>query len=127
MCEGRRRRGRRRRRRLGEERGRREEEGGRRGRRRRRLGEEGGGREREEILKVFCSSAVGYKRVRMMFLISSQNINVVAWSPCGQYIAAGGVDGRVTVWDAASQKAHQRSEVINNVLTAHCSKREGKI
>ena len=78
-------------------------------------------------MKVFCSSAMGYKRVRMMFLISSQNINVVTWSPCGQYIAAGGVDGHVTVWDAGSQKAHQRSEVIrNHVLTAHCSKKRGE-
>ena len=88
-------------------------------------GEEGRRRRvREEIVKFFCSSAVGPSRVRMMFLIFPQNINVVAWSPCGQYIGAGGVDGRVTVWDAASRKSHQRSEVMrNNVLTAHRSKK----
>uniref|UniRef100_A0A3Q3BE51 WD repeat and HMG-box DNA-binding protein 1 n=1 Tax=Kryptolebias marmoratus TaxID=37003 RepID=A0A3Q3BE51_KRYMA len=33
----------------------------------------------------------------------TQQINVVAWSPCGRFLAAGSVGGSLTVWDANSK------------------------
>ncbi|XP_030340603.1 WD repeat and HMG-box DNA-binding protein 1 [Strigops habroptila] len=38
----------------------------------------------------------------------TQTLNVVAWSPCGQYLAAGSVDGCIVVWDMESQKSIER-------------------
>lgn len=37
-----------------------------------------------------------------------QPVNVVAWSPCGQFLAAGCVGGSLTVWDVNSKLCVER-------------------
>lgn len=37
-----------------------------------------------------------------------QPINVVTWSPCGQFLAAGSVGGSMTVWDVKSKLCVER-------------------
>ncbi|XP_061468494.1 WD repeat and HMG-box DNA-binding protein 1 isoform X2 [Rhineura floridana] len=38
----------------------------------------------------------------------TQPLNVVAWSPCGQYVAAGSVGGCIVIWNADTQKCIER-------------------
>ncbi|KAM6942961.1 WD repeat and HMG-box DNA-binding protein 1 [Xenentodon cancila] len=40
----------------------------------------------------------------------TQPINVVAWSPCGRYLAAGSVGGSLTVWDVNSKLCVERQK-----------------
>ncbi|XP_070686373.1 WD repeat and HMG-box DNA-binding protein 1 [Pempheris klunzingeri] len=40
----------------------------------------------------------------------TQPINVMAWSPCGQFLAAGGVGGSLTVWDVNSKLCVERQK-----------------
>uniref|UniRef100_H3DN87 WD repeat and HMG-box DNA-binding protein 1 n=1 Tax=Tetraodon nigroviridis TaxID=99883 RepID=H3DN87_TETNG len=40
----------------------------------------------------------------------TQPVNVVAWSPCGQLLAAGGVGGSLTVWDVRSKLCVERQK-----------------
>ncbi|XP_056135096.1 WD repeat and HMG-box DNA-binding protein 1 [Lampris incognitus] len=40
----------------------------------------------------------------------TQLINVVAWSPCGQFLAAGSIGGLLTVWDVESKLCVERQK-----------------
>ncbi|XP_076594786.1 WD repeat and HMG-box DNA-binding protein 1 isoform X2 [Chaetodon auriga] len=40
----------------------------------------------------------------------TQPVNVVAWSPCGQFLAAGGVGGSLTVWDVNNKLCVERQK-----------------
>ncbi|XP_070763353.1 WD repeat and HMG-box DNA-binding protein 1 [Enoplosus armatus] len=40
----------------------------------------------------------------------TQPVNVVAWSPCGQFLAAGGVGGSLTVWDVNGKLCVERQK-----------------
>ncbi|KAM3625824.1 uncharacterized protein V6R79_018136 [Siganus canaliculatus] len=40
----------------------------------------------------------------------TQPINVVAWSPCGRFLAAGSVGGSMTVWDVSSKLCVERQK-----------------
>ncbi|KAM6273502.1 WD repeat and HMG-box DNA-binding protein 1 isoform 1-T1 [Porphyrio hochstetteri] len=44
----------------------------------------------------------------------TQPLNVVAWSPCGQYLAAGSVDGSIVVWNVAAQECIERMKHEKN-------------
>ncbi|KFW81171.1 WD repeat and HMG-box DNA-binding protein 1 [Phalacrocorax carbo] len=44
----------------------------------------------------------------------TQPLNVVAWSPCGQYLAAGSVDGGVVVWNVETQECIERMKHEKN-------------
>ncbi|XP_074725269.1 WD repeat and HMG-box DNA-binding protein 1 isoform X2 [Strix uralensis] len=43
-----------------------------------------------------------------------QPLNVVAWSPCGQYLAAGSVDGNIVVWNMETQECIERMKHEKN-------------
>ncbi|KAI1237476.1 hypothetical protein IHE44_0013550 [Lamprotornis superbus] len=38
----------------------------------------------------------------------TEPLNVVAWSPCGQFLAAGSVNGNIVVWNVATQQCIER-------------------
>nr|XP_023695676.1 WD repeat and HMG-box DNA-binding protein 1 [Paramormyrops kingsleyae]XP_023695677.1 WD repeat and HMG-box DNA-binding protein 1 [Paramormyrops kingsleyae] len=40
----------------------------------------------------------------------TQAVNVVAWSPCGKYLAAGSVGGFLTVWDVETEQCIEREK-----------------
>ncbi|NXK02476.1 WDHD1 protein, partial [Herpetotheres cachinnans] len=44
----------------------------------------------------------------------TQSLNVVAWSPCGQYLAAGSVDGSILVWNVETQECIERMKHEKN-------------
>ncbi|NXV47200.1 WDHD1 protein, partial [Uria aalge] len=44
----------------------------------------------------------------------TQPLNVVAWSPCGQYLAAGSVDGSIVVWNVETQECIERMKHEKN-------------
>ncbi|NXW43296.1 WDHD1 protein, partial [Nyctiprogne leucopyga] len=44
----------------------------------------------------------------------AQPLNVVAWSPCGQYLAAGSVDGSIVVWNMETQECIERMKHEKN-------------
>ncbi|KFR05812.1 WD repeat and HMG-box DNA-binding protein 1 [Nipponia nippon] len=44
----------------------------------------------------------------------TQPLNVVAWSPCGQYLAAGSVDGSMVVWNMETQQCIERMKHEKN-------------
>lgn len=38
----------------------------------------------------------------------SQTLNVVTWSPCGQYLAAGSINGLITIWNVETKDCMER-------------------
>ncbi|KAM6336096.1 WD repeat and HMG-box DNA-binding protein 1 [Podargus strigoides] len=44
----------------------------------------------------------------------TQPLNVVAWSPCGQYLAAGSVDGSIVVWNVETKECIERMKHEKN-------------
>ncbi|NXC50882.1 WDHD1 protein, partial [Penelope pileata] len=44
----------------------------------------------------------------------TQPLNVVVWSPCGQYLAAGSVDGSMVVWKVETQECIERMKHEKN-------------
>ncbi|KFO89811.1 WD repeat and HMG-box DNA-binding protein 1 [Buceros rhinoceros silvestris] len=44
----------------------------------------------------------------------TQPLNVVAWSPCGQYLAAGAVDGSIVVWNVETRECTERMKHEKN-------------
>ncbi|XP_065695822.1 WD repeat and HMG-box DNA-binding protein 1 isoform X1 [Patagioenas fasciata] len=44
----------------------------------------------------------------------TQPLNVVAWSPCGQYLAAGSVGGNIVVWNVETQECIERMKHEKN-------------
>ncbi|XP_006120180.2 WD repeat and HMG-box DNA-binding protein 1 [Pelodiscus sinensis] len=38
----------------------------------------------------------------------TQTLNIVTWSPCGQYVAAGSVDGCIVIWNVKTQECMER-------------------
>ncbi|XP_029453292.1 WD repeat and HMG-box DNA-binding protein 1 [Rhinatrema bivittatum] len=38
----------------------------------------------------------------------TQILNVVTWSPCGQYLAAGSIDGCIVIWDVTTKECIER-------------------
>ncbi|NXK16977.1 WDHD1 protein, partial [Arenaria interpres] len=44
----------------------------------------------------------------------TQPLNVVAWSPSGQYLAAGSVDGNIVVWNVETQECIERMKHEKN-------------
>ncbi|XP_043930343.1 WD repeat and HMG-box DNA-binding protein 1 isoform X2 [Protopterus annectens] len=38
----------------------------------------------------------------------TQTLNVVSWSPCGRYLAAGSIDGNIVVWNVENKKCLER-------------------
>ncbi|NXJ71286.1 WDHD1 protein, partial [Rostratula benghalensis] len=44
----------------------------------------------------------------------TQPLNVVAWSPSGQYLAAGSVDGSIVVWNVETQECMERMKHEKN-------------
>ncbi|NXQ89419.1 WDHD1 protein, partial [Nyctibius grandis] len=44
----------------------------------------------------------------------TQPLNVVAWSPCGQYLAAGSVDGSIVVWNMETPECIERMKHEKN-------------
>ncbi|NXW08941.1 WDHD1 protein, partial [Fregetta grallaria] len=47
-------------------------------------------------------------------IVITQPLNVVAWSPCGQYLAAGSVDGNIVVWNVETQECIERMKHEKN-------------
>ncbi|KAH0620252.1 hypothetical protein JD844_020350 [Phrynosoma platyrhinos] len=43
-----------------------------------------------------------------ILLFIEMTLNVVAWSPCGQYVAGGSIDGRIAIWNMDTQECLER-------------------
>ena len=40
--------------------------------------------------------------------VAAAGLNVVSWSPCGGYLATGGVAGGVALWDHVTRKVYRK-------------------
>lgn len=58
-------------------------------------------------VRVLCHNNV--KSICSGFSLSTQQvINVVVWSPCGKFLAAGAVGGTLSVWDVEAKLCIER-------------------
>ncbi|MEM1203344.1 MAG: WD40 repeat domain-containing protein [Acidobacteriota bacterium] len=55
-------------------------------------------------------------RLERVLKVSAGNINEIAWSPDGRFLASGNPDGQIGVWDVASGNLHRRLERDDEVL-----------
>lgn len=72
--------------------------------------------DRYTLYLLVCSSLVSSSQVgddtvsqtSQIHSLTLQAVNAVIWSPCGQYLASGGADGAVCLWDVHSRKVYSR-------------------
>lgn len=75
------------------------------------------------VVNLICVFSSFWSSCSVVFPL--QPINVVAWSPCGQFLAAGSVGGSLNVWDVSSKLCVERytslktvSRTVSNVYYA---------
>ncbi len=55
-----------------------------------------------------CTSFLSQCYACWYYNCTFQPVNVVSWSPCGAYLASGGADGAVCLWDVNSRLAYSK-------------------
>lgn len=58
------------------------------------------------------------KSIVQVVPLIQQVINVVVWSPCGKFLAAGTVGGTLSVWDVEAKLCIERYSAVNMANTS---------